>query len=401
MIELIIDYATNKVIGYNKILPIDTTDRILVDDGELPRLQNLNLCDRLYYCNGQIIESENVSEYYQKLQNLTETYSKLQQSVDQEHKAFMDSILNGSSVEEASAISKQNRQLCKDAKKQLSEFFSKHKKKEEAAIIQKFQQEEANINYRYFLSMVTIVRDENEYLKEWIRYHIEELGFEHFYIYDNESAVPPEEYLTSEGFPHLSKLTFLKWNTTENSQQDAHNDFLKRFKNETKWFLAADPDEYVVLKEQSKTLQEILSENSDLAAIECIWHHFNANGQIKKTKGTDMERFTKEVDFPYGHGRGKRFAQTNRIQSMINHVPQPRLNAPIDSNLNEKFFQLNHYYTRSYEEWLAKISRGTAVPYCKKKYSEFFELNPDLASLNTGEDTKQSYGPAKKRSAPA
>lgn len=40
--------------------------------------------------------------------------------------------------------------------------------------------------------------------------------------------------------------------------------------------------------------------------------------------------------------------------------------------------KLNHYYTRSLEEWQEKIIRGSCGPYCLRRYDEFFEFNPDL-----------------------
>jgi hypothetical protein len=42
---------------------------------------------------------------------------------------------------------------------------------------------------------------------------------------------------------------------------------------------------------------------------------------------------------------------------------------------------INHYYTKSYEEWLWKINRGTCDSRCAKKYKEFFWYNPDLQYL--------------------
>ena len=43
-----------------------------------------------------------------------------------------------------------------------------------------------------YLALCCIVKDENMFLKEWLAYHAL-LGVEHFYIYDNMSAVPVRE----------------------------------------------------------------------------------------------------------------------------------------------------------------------------------------------------------------
>lgn len=392
MIELIIDYATNKITGYNTILPQDADGLVLADDGEIAKLLNVSPYDRLYYVDGKITEQE-PDDYYKAMKELDSLYFKLQKKTIDEHRIFMDNVISGMPIEKAASVASENRKAFQEISKKREALIEEHGQKEKTALLNRFEQEEAAIRYPYFLSMVAVVRNENDYLEEWIRYHVEELGFDHFYIYDNESDVPAETYLKSKNFRHLDKVTFVPFQTTENVQQDSHNDFLKKFGKETKWFLPADPDEYVIVKERGKTLKEFLAENSRYAIIECVWHHFNANGHEKKTAGTDMERFTKEADWHYGKYRGKRFAQSNRVRNMVNHVPQPRTHAEINSNPQEEFFQLNHYYTRSYEEWLEKMKRGTAVPYARRKYSEFFELNPDMKYLDAGKDYAQGYGP--------
>lgn len=396
VIEVIIDHATGKIVGYNTAIPVDKDGIILVDDGELPRLANADPFDRLYYVGGEIVEKE-PDEYYRRMEVINCQYAKLQEGAKDEYKLFMDSIIDGGTIADAAGAVAEKREALKEVERQRGLLVAEHGQRIEAALLKKFEEEEDIIEYPYFLSMVTVVRDENDYLEEWIRYHIEELGFDHFYIYDNESAVPASEYLESVNFRYLDRVTFIPWKTSENTQQDSHNDFLRRFGKETKWFLPADPDEYVVLKGDGAGLKEILEQNGQYAIIECIWHYFNAGGQEEKTEGTDMERFTSEVDWWYGKGRGKRFAQSNRIKSMVNHVPQPRAYAKVNSNKDEEFFQLNHYYTRSYEEWVGKMARGTVVPYCRKRHSEFFELNPDMAYLETAEDYEQEYGHAGSR----
>lgn len=394
MVELYVDIITNKITGYNAIIPKDTTDCILVDEKELRKMAGFP-SESYYYIEGETISMPDPEgAYFSELGNLDAQYERLHQNVMDEQKLFMDKVLAGVAIEEAAREARENRERMALVAEQRKKLEEGHQKAVMEAAIKKFEEEEAGIKYRHFLSMVTVVRDENDYLEEWIRYHIEEMGFEHFYIYDNESSVPVLGYLESVGFVHMDKVTVIPWPTSRNTQQDSHNDFLKRFGKETKWFLAADPDEYVVINDGKGDLKEFLGRNTQYAVIGCIWHHFNANGQEKKTEGTDMERFTEEVDWDYGKGRGKRFAQSNRIRSMANYVPQPRAYAEENDNKKKEFFHLNHYYTRSYEEWLQKMARGTAVPYAKRKHSDFFELNPEMAYLETGGDYEQGYGHA-------
>lgn len=408
MIELLKDPVTDKIYGYNTILPekMDEAmldrDRVFVEDTDKINQYLMN-SGSLYYIDGEIVQKNDVETRLSSEElELIHAYESTKKDVDNEQHLFMDNIINGMSLEDATKISKQNREKLSELEAKMTKLDSEIQQDTEGKMVEKFEKEEANINYKYFLSMLTIIRDENDYIEDWISYYIEELGFDHFYIYDNESSTPVKTFLEKIEFKYLDKITFVDWETSESSQHDSHMDFLRNYRDETKWIFTADPDEYVIIKDKSKTLKEFLEENSQYSAIECIWHHFNANGQEKKTEGTDIERFTKEVPWHYAKDHGKRFAQTNRIKEFINYNAVTRANTTIAAstpedelwNMSEDFFQLNHYYTRSYEEWLKKISRGTVVPYAKRKYSEFFELNPEMSYLNTGEDYCQMYGHA-------
>lgn len=393
MVQLIIDHATNKIMGYNSIIPQDKTDIVLVSELELKQFSNQN---NLYYEDGKIVEKEVLDDDYQELQKIDETEKEFKHAVDNEQKIFMDNILAGKSIEEAASITKTNREQLENAKRVREQFDKKYYEKRMRNIIQKFEKEEESIEYKYFLSILTAVRDENEYLEEWINYHVENLGVEHFYIYDNESVDSVQEYLESINYKYLDKVTVISWETSAHTQQDTCNDWLQNYGSETKWFICMDVDEFIKIKEgQDKTLIEFLNENSSYSSIKCKWKHFTANGRVEKTPEPVMERFTTETDWNDWRNGGKYFAQSNRISSFISYVPQVRLNMEtldFNSQIITDFYQLNHYFTKSYEEYLEKIHRGSVNPGFMRKYQEFFEINPDMNHLNTGETFMQHYG---------
>ena len=39
---------------------------------------------------------------------------------------------------------------------------------------------------------------------------------------------------------------------------------------------------------------------------------------------------------------------------------------------------VDHYFTKSYEEWIEKIRRGSCDPNYYRRYNEFFRYNPDM-----------------------
>ena len=153
------------------------------------------------------------------------------------------------------------------------------------------------------------------------------------------------------------------------------------------------------MEEDSYSLVDFLKHYSDYSKILCPWRHFNANGQVKKTQGNAMDRFTQEVEWYKFDGFGKFFAQTCDISGYLCTNPvlitkNSKVLTPKDRFLS-KYFRLNHYYTRSYEEYCRKIARGTDVPYFHRSMKDFFDLNPDLLYLYDGNNITQVYGSSK------
>lgn len=403
MINLDIRYVDNKIIGYNtKLLerekPYSDYNSVEGKDEELVKKYFLE--KPMYLINGKVVILDNPPvyerdvEYTEVIKELAEVSDKV--SGDNEYKTFMDNIVAGMSIEDATKVTKEYRERLQILEAKQKEIRAAIDEDEIAGRLKYLEDQESKITYKYFLSGVAVVRDENDYLPEWIRYHIEEMGFDHFYIYDNESTVSVQEYLKSINFKYLDHVTVEVFQTTEELQRDAYHKYLIDHKDDSKWIFAFDPDEYVVINDKSKTLIEWLQENHEFGSVLCQWKHFNANGQVHRTEGTDMERFTHEIEFEKEKYRGKEFAQANRIIGYLIHTPICKSiaipNRSHSQPVNE-FFQLNHYITRSFDEYVErKMKRGTSTPGHTRKYSDFFKLNPDLAYLDDGTDFDQPYG---------
>ena len=395
MVQLIVDEVTGRLLGFNTIIPVITKDLILIEDEEFNKLQKEHDFQKLYYEDGKVIEKEENDAAYEEIKELEQQELNYREKVAKEQKVFMDCVLDGKSMEEAATIVRANRQQLEEIEERKKEYWSGYEYKRQKKVVARFEKEEEELSNKYFLSIVTAVRDENDYIEEWLDYHIETMGVEHFYIYDNESVVSVREYLESIQYQYLDKLTIIKWKTSGHTQQDTCNDWLQNYGQETQWFICMDVDEFIHIKEQNKTLKEFLEENAAYSSVKCLWKHFTANGQEEKTPLPVRERFTVETDWGEEKHGGKFFAQSNRISHFVSYVPQVRLNSRHLEHDSEKvtgFYQLNHYITKSYEEWLEKIARGSVNPAYMRKYQEFFEINPDMQYLNTGENTMQKYG---------
>ena len=123
------------------------------------------------------------------------------------------------------------------------------------------------------------------------------------------------------------------------------------------------------------------------------------------------ENYTKEVQCPTGL-YGKIFIQPFRTQRMYVHLALGR-NDLVDiavtqdhelycPNIGKLLYQyknnretlypyiwVNHYVTRSFEEWFEKIKRGTCDPNFKRKFNLYFLYNPELNYLKEDKDIQK------------
>lgn len=239
------------------------------------------------------------------------------------------------------------------------------------------------------LSICIIIKDEGEYLPEWLDWHITQ-GVEHFYIYDNGSKIPvgqciPEQYRCLCTVNYAPDMT----------QMDAYSHCLAEHKNETKWIAFIDTDEFIRIRD-NRQIQELLREIPDEAdAIALPWVVYGADGQIHKSNAPVRERFRTVVNtYPRYLPSAKCIVRTQRVYDMSAHWPVSHgrllrvVNArgdhikdPIDPELRTDMAVIDHYFTRSLEEWSEKIARGSCDPTSSRAYGMFFQINPDMRDL--------------------
>jgi hypothetical protein len=234
---------------------------------------------------------------------------------------------------------------------------------------------------RYYLAICCIIKDENEYLEEWISYHLK-TGVQHFYIYDNESSTPINDT--------LSELNLLKYATVTRidgkaKQVEAYAHCLSNFGPECAWIAFIDIDEFIVAKSTGGNLAAFLKGYETFGGLGINWLIFGSNGHAKKTGRPQLESFT------------MRTSEHHRLNTHTKSIVQPRF---VKSAFNAHFFhyirnkfcvnenftpisgafskvsvnkiQLNHYFCRSVEEFSAKQKRGRGDTGEERTMEEFY-----------------------------
>ena len=236
------------------------------------------------------------------------------------------------------------------------------------------------------LSICLIIKDEGEYLPEWLDWHIAQ-GIEHFYIYDNGSVPPVEQFI-----PERYRSFCTVYYAPEMTQMDAYNHCLAGHRTETNWIAFIDTDEFIRVLDH-RPVQELLHDIPDEAdAIALPWVVYGADGQIHKSDAPVRERFRTIVNtYPRYLPSAKCIVRTQRVYDMSAHWPVSHgrllyvvnargkhIRGPVDPALYTDVAVIDHYFTRSLEEWKEKINRGSCDPLSQRKFDMFYIINPDM-----------------------
>lgn len=235
--------------------------------------------------------------------------------------------------------------------------------------------------FLYDLAIVAIFKDEGKYLKEWIDYHLL-AGVEHFYLYNNDSSDDYAEVLAPYVAANLVTLTDCPGKL---QMFPAYDDAIAKYRFDCRYMAFIDLDEFIYPKTGqsiAEVVDEILSQNPKAAALGINWQCFGSNGQDKAdySRGV-LERFTRraprdwffvtEDNFQEGNLYIKSVVNPRRVEfflsphyakyssglNSINEVGLETYCAGSHPIAADKIV-INHYYTKSREEFLNKINRG-------------------------------------------
>lgn len=215
-----------------------------------------------------------------------------------------------------------------------------------------------------------ILRDEDRYVDEWIQYN-KFLGFDLIHVFDNslngsaKLAYLPQRYgafVTVRHFPG------------DGLQTKAYNQCAKRYNQPNTWAAFIDADEFVVLH-QHPSIQALLNATITAPGIRALSLNripFGSNGHLAYDPHTPvLRRFTARSDFP--DIMVKTIAHLPDVTKIEPHWTRLRPNlirvdchgtvmhtGSINRNATEDIAAINHYYTKSYEEFRLKRLRGDA-----------------------------------------
>lgn len=242
--------------------------------------------------------------------------------------------------------------------------------------IEKDNLKEKYKKFEYELAIVAIAKNEGPYIREWIEYH-RLLGVTKFYFYDNESEDQTKEILA----PYIkSKLVSYFLIKGKARQLDAYNDAIKNFKFKCRYMAFIDLDEYLMPTEPFKPIIEIVNEAIDkygkgASGIGINWAIYGSSQHYKTPEGLITQVFNhRGKNDVIWNAHIKTICNPRRIKDYISpHYPLYKLGAYSVNETGEMRLytwfclkqeytkiRINHYFTKSKEQFIKKISRGLA-----------------------------------------
>lgn len=226
-----------------------------------------------------------------------------------------------------------------------------------------------------------IVLLEEPYLMEWITYHLK-LGFSKIYIYDNSPNFDLQHFFDQTPDKIKDKIVLTHFPGSV-QQIKAYEHFRINYSKKHTWVAIIDLDEFIVLKEWIPITQ-FLEKYCPTGSLSLNWRLFGSNNLISYSSEPVTCRFTKCEEKANRHV--KTISRCQDIQNMWIHYVhlkpgfiqkdchQHNLGGKSPFNYHPNTLDvayINHYFTKSKDEWTIKRKRGRADTVDKRVDEEF------------------------------
>ena len=256
--------------------------------------------------------------------------------------------------------------------------------------------------------ILTVIKNEHEYLDEWIQYHLD-LGIDHIFIFEDIDSENHKEITDKYGervslqsinniLGEEEKLKTREFKLTKKSNPQyiyIRNGllYLKKL-NEYDWCFVIDNDEFITLENQNDDLKSIISLFNNYDAFVMQWECYGANGLINKPdykKHGIVETYTQKIlgyiPTTTPQSLSKTCYNLNTYQDnyfLYTHQPSKecnfcRTNFKRDRNtpIYDKIY-IRHYITKSWEEYVWKRKTRGFLYGQIRDFDFFFKVNLDM-----------------------
>jgi hypothetical protein len=218
----------------------------------------------------------------------------------------------------------------------------------------------------YYLSILAIFKNETHILEEWIEHYLWQ-GVEHFYLIDNNSFDNPLDILQK----YIDKgIISYYFRPKKYAQTEHYREIYSYLKNQTKWMIMADLDEFWY--SEFGLISSLLKKYESFDVIYSFWNIFGSSSLIEQPKSVRKSFIYKRPLLDQDH---KYICQTKNIEPR-----QIWIHSVIDCKnivYDNTYFKLNHYVIQSFNFFKQnKMTRGDAdnTTYEKKRTIEWYHI---------------------------
>jgi glycosyltransferase involved in cell wall biosynthesis len=216
------------------------------------------------------------------------------------------------------------------------------------------------------------MKNEEPYVLEWVAFH-RLIGFDRIVIYENDSTDGTAgllEALSERGIID----EYIPWHSINASPQiSAYQNAV--VKCTTDWLMFLDADEFLNIRSRVSVTAFLECIAPETSCVGVNWRMFGSGGHKQYQEGLVLERFVRASAQSFsGNLHVKSFFRPSLMKSVHIHAPEmaegaallasgaplemPRRGIATVSDFS--IAQVNHYFTKSYEEYLIKRKRGNA-----------------------------------------
>jgi glycosyltransferase involved in cell wall biosynthesis len=219
------------------------------------------------------------------------------------------------------------------------------------------------------VNICAIARNEGLYIREWVLFH-QIVGVQHISVYNNRSDDNTLEVL--QPFVESGFVDVIDWPMPNPSQFAAYQHCVNRFKGQPMWVAFIDVDEFL-FSPQFWNIQEAMdSFPYKWGAIGVNWMCFGSSGKEEWSPEPVIERFTWR-DFSSNpvnqHIKSVVWMAQDGIQ--VGGTPHHfhttmgtfdergrRVAGPFTESHSSDILRINHYSSKSRQEWLTRSKLG-------------------------------------------
>ena len=263
-------------------------------------------------------------------------------------------------------------------------------------------------NYKYYkkknikVCLCTPCKNENRYIREYVEYY-KRYGIDKIFLYDNNDINGEKLEDSIADYINTSFVKVFNWRGKKKQVFKIMNDCYKRTFNKFDWIIFYEVDEYIYLK-NIKNIKVYLNRDTfkNCQTIRLNWVHHTDNNLIYYDNRTLHERFPEvepnaKMNIKGSRNSVKSILRGNIPNITINNIHMLNINLKgcngfgkiqiindinaIDTNDSDfRNYYIDHFYSKSLEEFIEKINKGDvaheqAIWLKKFRIRNYFERN--------------------------